>query len=83
MSEGDKGRERKLATRVYNKRIDLLVSALNAVGLGIFGAAFIAPAIREGQMSILASFANWSWIVIGVGLHLFAQVFVGLMRSED
>ena len=37
--------DRKLAARRNNERVRLLASTLNTIGLTVFGAAFLLPAI--------------------------------------
>lgn len=78
MAEGDPiGAERRLRAKRYNERLKLLVGFLNTLGLAILGAAFVIPGV--------SSFAGvqWSWVSIGIVLHLLAHGVLQRLKSEE
>lgn len=71
------GAQRRLRAKRQNERIKLLVSFLNTLGLAIIGAAFVVP----GLVSLSA--VQWTWVAVGVILHLSGQAAFGLLKSEE
>ncbi len=77
MSLTAKDRRRRLAARRINERLKLTANFLNAIGIGVVGAAFIIPGVTD-----LAT-VRWSWIPAGLALHLVAHLLLQSLRSED
>lgn len=70
--------DRKLAARRNNERVRLLAATLNTIGLSVFGAAFLLPAING-----VSRWAVGAWIPVAIALHVLAHLVYGLLRSED
>lgn len=69
--------ERRLRAKRQNERLKLLVGFLNTLGLAILGAAFVIPGV-----SSLAG-VQWTWVCVGIGLHVVAQAVLQRLRSEE
>jgi Cu/Ag efflux pump CusA len=82
MADPDQERiQRKLAARRINERLKLLAQTINALGLGLAGAAIIVPLVSAPET--LLSWRTAIWIMIAISLHLSAQVAFTFLRSED
>jgi len=69
--------DRKLSARRINERVRLFASTLNTVGLSIFGAAFLLPAITGTAPRIAVP-----WILLAVVLHVLAHWMYRFLQSE-
>ena len=84
MSETDPDGERtrrKLAARRNNERVRLLAQTINALAIGLVGAAILVPLVSAPET--LLSWRTVAWIIMAVSLHLLAQGIFVLLRSED
>jgi len=72
---------RKLAAKRQNERIKLVASALNAISLGIIGAAIIVPGTTS--IASLVEPSRLGWFVVAFAIHLGAQFAFSFLRSED
>ena len=73
----------KLRARVFNERIKMFASALNALAVAFVGAAFVFPIIRDDDLTALLTLKTWVWILAGVGLHGCVHAALGRLRRED
>ena len=84
MSEEGRGEPvRKLAAKMHNERLKLVVNALNAVSIALVGASVVLPVVRDANFAVLGEFGTWAWLVSGFALHGVAHLALGFMRSED
>ncbi|HEY8563958.1 MAG TPA: hypothetical protein VIL65_00530 [Beijerinckiaceae bacterium] len=72
---------RKLAAKRTNERVKLLASSLNALSLGVAGAAIVIPGVSEPGS--LLELKRLVWFFVAAGLHLSAQYVFRYLRSED
>jgi hypothetical protein len=72
---------RKLANRRFNEHLRLFASLLNALAIGLFGAAIIIPGVAAPATFI--SLRTGVWFFAAAALHLVAQAAVSFLRSED
>jgi len=72
---------RKLHAKRANERVKLLYSTVNALAIGMVGAAFVVPGVTSADA--LLEPQRWIWILIAVALHSVAYLIVGWLRSED
>ena len=79
---GSRNRPERDPLKIYNERIKLLASLFNTLGIALIVSAFIIPVVREGDISVLGVFGDWVWLVLGGGLHLWAQIVLGMLRKE-
>lgn len=77
MSQIPSDKRRRLAAKRMNERLRLAANFLNAIGIGIVGAAFIVPGMTD------LSTVRWSWIPVGIILHSVAQLLLQLLQAED
>ncbi|MGV6873673.1 hypothetical protein ACUSIJ_13395 [Pseudochelatococcus sp. B33] len=73
--------QRKLAAKRNNERVKLRANSMNAVALGIFGAAFVVPGVSNSWTG--SSPAIVIWILFAFALHIGANWMFQFMRSED
>lgn len=69
--------ERKLAAKRTNERVKMLAGTLNALAIGILGAAFVVPGVTSLEN------VRWIWIPAALVLHLMAYVAYRFLKSED
>lgn len=69
----------KFARKRFNEHVKLLSSFVNTLSLGILGAGLVIPVVNTGQLNSV----NVIWIVVGITLHLCAQVLLRLLLNED
>lgn len=72
---------RKLEAKRNNERVKLRANSMNAVALGILGAAFVVPGVSNGWTG--SSPAIVIWILFALALHIGANWMFQFMRSED
>jgi len=71
----------------YNERIKLLATALSNMAVATVVTAIIAPVVGFLYGSPTATATRWWWLIgvvwllVGVGLHIAAQVVVGRLRQ--
>ena len=73
----------RLRARIFNERIKMFASALNALAIAFIGAAFVFPIIRDDDLSALLTLKTWVWILAGLGLHGCVHAALGRLRRED
>lgn len=64
---------------VFNERIKLIATSMNAVALGLIGFAVLRP-VTDAQMA-LGWPAMW-WAIVGVAFHLSAHYVLGMLEKE-
>ncbi len=64
---------------IRSERLKLLATTLNSVGLAFAIGGFVAPAI-SGGLSGRSGVVQLSWLALGAGLHLCAQLVLGRLR---
>jgi hypothetical protein len=67
----DPDARRRLAAKRANERVKLFYSTMNAFAVGVVGITSIFELQR------------WIWPIAAAGLHLMAQLVIGLLRSEE
>ena len=75
------------ANLVHNERVKLLANALNTTGIAVSITGGVAPTVGAFY-GTLANVPGW-WLLLvasccfmlGVGLHVFAQVALGRLRD--
>lgn len=77
----DPDTRRKLAAKRTNERVKLGYTTVNALAIGVLGAAVIVPGVSS--VASLLEFQRWIWLIIAMALHMLAQMIVGLLRSEE
>jgi putative exporter of polyketide antibiotics len=77
MSLTPKDRRRRLAAKRINERLKLTANFLNAIGIGVVGAAFIIPGVTD------LTAVRWDWLPFGFTLHVLAHVALSFLKSED
>ena len=77
----DPDARRRLAAKRANERVKLFYSTMNAFAVGVVGAAFIVPGITS--IASIFELQRWIWFIAAAGLHLMAQLVIGLLRSEE
>ena len=75
--------EEKLRRKIQNKRHEMRANSANALGIAVAGAAFVIPAVRDGDLAALASLTTFAWLSLAIILHLAATAILGLLKSEE
>lgn len=77
MSLSPQDRRRRLASKRVNESLKLAANFLNAIAIGVVGAAFIVPGVTDFAT------VRWIWIPAGLVLHLVGHMLLQSLRSED
>ncbi|MFL5092785.1 MAG: hypothetical protein ACJ8D7_20670, partial [Xanthobacteraceae bacterium] len=79
---------RPAVSLIHNERTKLLASALNNTGVATVVTAIIAPIVGFPYGSPSAAATKWwpliglVWLLVGLGLHIAAQVVLGRLRDD-
>lgn len=76
-------KRRKLKARIFNERVKIFATSLNAIAIALIGAAVVLPVVRENNIAALAEPDTWAWLAAGTGLHGMAHWVLGALKSED
>ncbi|WP_051956076.1 hypothetical protein [Beijerinckia mobilis] len=68
---------RILAAKRSNERVKLAAAALNALAIGVLGAAFVVPGVENLDK------VHWWWIPVALFLHVMAHATFGFLRLEE
>jgi hypothetical protein len=72
---------------IHNERTKLLATALNNTAVATMVTAIIAPIVGSLYGSPSAAASKWwpligiVWLLVGLGLHVAAQVVLGKLRE--
>lgn len=77
MGLSPRDRRRRLAAKRVNERLKLGAAFLNAIGIGVVGAAFIIPGVAD------LTAVRWAWLPFGLALHGLGHVALSFLKSED
>jgi hypothetical protein len=73
---------RRLNAKEFNAHLRLFANSINALGLIVIGAGFVQPLITDEVPLGAERLSSWIWIVIGIALHLGAQISLRFLRDE-
>ncbi|WP_407528126.1 hypothetical protein [Methylobacterium oryzisoli] len=65
----------------FNEGVKLFAALLNALSIGVFGAAFVVPVARR-RYDVFAE-GGWLLLLGGVCLHGIGQIVLRFFRAEE
>lgn len=71
----------RLRAKRQNERVKLMANLLNAVAIAVIAVTIVIPSVADPQFLLTAK--PYVLLSVALVLHIAAQVFLGLLQSED